>query len=189
MGLTLCRPEKRNEYWRKPPIKTKLGAWALGLLAITAVAVAAFVPAIGAAADPETDSAQSDLAIATGDHTRLPTWLRHSIIACAAETMEARVGTVKAGLRAGFSLKEIAARHGVREGELKRGILDCERQFLWRLVGTDKLNRAEFYRLMYFLTTHIDRIVNYHYNPNDAALSDAATEAITDKPVTDAAPD
>jgi hypothetical protein len=36
---------------------------------------------------------------------------------------------------------------------------------------------------MYFLTTHIDRIVNYHYSPSDAVLSDAATDA----PVTDAA--
>ena len=159
-------------------MKRRLGLLALCLLAVTGIAMSA---ATSAGAEPETDSAQIDIAIATGDHTRLPTWLRYSIIACAAETMDARVGAVKAGLRAGHSLKEIAARHGVREGELKRGILECEREFLWRLAGTDKLNRAEFYRVMYFLTTHIDRIVNYHYGPNDAVLSDAVTDvAVTD---------
>ncbi len=162
-------------------MKRKLSALALGLLATTALAFGALGPAGGVAADPETDSAQIDLAIATGDHTRLPTWLRYSIIACAAETIEARVSTVWAGLRAGYSLKEIAARYQMRENELKRGILECERQFLWRLVETDKLNRAQFYRLMYFLTTHIDRIVNYHYSPSDPVLSDAVTGvAVTD---------
>lgn len=169
-------------------MKRKISALALGLLATTALAFGALGPASGVAADPETDSAQIDLAIATGDHTRLPTWLRYSIIACAAETIEARVSTVKAGLRAGYSLKEIAARYHVRENVLKRGILECERQFLWRLVETDKLNRAQFYRLMYFLTTHIDRIVNYHYHPSDPALSDAVPDiAITDVQVTDVA--
>ena len=161
-------------------MKLKIGL-ALSLLAVTAIAAAALGTATGAAADPETDSAQIDIAIATGDFTRLPTWLRHSIVVCAAETIDARVSTVKAGLRAGYSLKEIAERHGVRAPELKRGILDCEREFLWRLVGTDKLNRAEFYRVMYFLTTHIDRIINYHYNPSAAELSDAAP----DEPATD----
>lgn len=159
----------------------KLCALALGLLATTAIAIGALGPASGAAADPETDSAQIDIAIATGDHTRLPTWLRYSIVACAADTINVRVATVKAGLSAGHSLSEIAARYGVREPALERGILECERHFLWRLVETDKLNRAEFYRLMYFLTTHIGRIVNYHYSPNDAVFSDAATDvAVTD---------
>ena len=171
-------------------MKRKLGVLALGLLATTALALGALGPGGSVAAEPETDSAQIDLAIATGDHTRLPTWLRYSIIACAAETIEARVSTVKAGLRAGFSLKEIAARHGVRANELKRGILECERQLLWRLVEADKLNRAQFYRLMYFLTTHIDRIINYHYEPHDAVLSDAVTDvAVTDRALTDAARD
>jgi hypothetical protein len=164
---------------------TRIGALALGLLATTAIAIGALGPATGAAADPETDSAQIDLAIETGDFTRLPTWLRYSIIACAAETMEARVSTVKAGLRAGFSLKEIAARHGVRANELKRGILDCERHFLWRLVEIDKLNRAEFYRVMYFLTTHIDRIINHHYHPTGAVLRDTVTDAEPTDAVTD----
>ncbi len=166
-------------------MKRKLGTLALGLLATTVLALGALGPAGSAAADSETDAAQIDLAISTGDHTRLPTWLRHSIIVCAAETIEARVSTVKAGLRAGFSLKEIAARHGVRVNELKRGILDCERHLLWRLVEAGELNRAQFYRLMYFLTTHIDRIVNYHYDPHDRVLSDT----ITDVTVTDAVRD
>jgi hypothetical protein len=164
-----------------PPMKRKLGALALGLLATTAIAMGAFGAATAAHADPETDSA-IDAAIASGDHTRLPTWLRHSIIVCAAETIHVRVGTVTAGLRAGHSLSEIAARFGVREPALERGILECERHLLWRLVETDKLNRAQYYRLMYFLTTHIDRIVNYHYSPSDPALSDALTDAL----VTDA---
>jgi hypothetical protein len=167
-------------------MKLKLSALALGLLATAAIVIGALGPATSAAADPETDSADIDIAIKTGDFTRLPTWLRHSIIVCAADTMHARVATVKAGLRAGHSLSEIAARFGVREPALERGILNCERTYLWRLVGTDKLNRAEFYRLMYFLTTHIDRIVNYHYNPSDPVLSDAVTDvAVTDVPVTD----
>ncbi|HEU0074202.1 MAG TPA: hypothetical protein VFS30_09335 [Dehalococcoidia bacterium] len=162
-------------------MKRKISTLALGLLATTAIAIGALGSATGAAADPETDSAQIDLAIAAGDDTRLPTWLRYSIIACAADTIHVHVATVKAGLRAGHSLSEIAARYGVREPALERGILECERHFLWRLVETDKLNRAQFYRLMYFLTTHIDRIVNYHYSPSDPALSDAATDvAVTD---------
>jgi hypothetical protein len=166
-------------------MKFKIGGLAIALLAMTAIVIGALGPATNAAADPESDSAEIDIAIATGDFTRLPTWLRHSIIVCAAETMDARVSTVKAGLRAGYSLKEIAERHGVRAPELKRGILDCESHFLWRLVGTDKLNRAEYFRVMYFLTTHIDRIINHHYNPSDAELSGA----VTDEPVTDAVTD
>jgi len=175
-------------------MKLKLGGLALGLLATTALALGALGPAGSVAAEPETDSARIGLAIATSDHTRQPTSLNrpepspvcipaamlhlgcYSIIACAAETIEARVSTVKAGLRAGFSLKEIAARHGVRANELKRGIVECERQLLWRLVEADELNRAQFFRLMNFLTTHIDRIINYHYDPHDAVLSEAVKD-------------
>lgn len=157
-------------------MKHKLGALALGLFAITVIAIGALGPAAGVAAEPETDSAQIDLALALGDDTRLPTWLRHSIIVCAAETIDARVSTVKAGLRAGHSLKEIAARHGVRANELKRGILTCERELLWRLAGTDKLTRLQAYRIFSLLQANIDRIINFHYNPNDAVLSDAVTD-------------
>jgi hypothetical protein len=168
----------------------KLATLALGLLVCSVVVAGALGPATGAAAEPAPDE-EIDAAIAGGDHTRLPAWLRHSIIVCAADTIHIRVATVKAGLRAGYSLSEIAARFGVREPALERGILECERHYLWRLVETDKLNRAQFYRLMYFLTTHIDRIVNYHYESGDPALSDAletdvapstvqVTDAVTD---------
>ncbi len=170
-------------------MKRTLGALALGLLATTALAFGALGTAGSAAAEPEVDSARIDAAIAANDHTRLPLWLRHSIIVCAAETIEVRVSTVKAGLRAGYSLKEIAARYHVRPNELKRGILECERHLLWRLVEAEKLTRAQFYRLMYFLTTHIDRIINYHYAPHDRVLSDVTDVLVTDRPVTDAVRD
>jgi hypothetical protein len=155
-------------------MKLKLGALALGLLALSAIAIGAIGPATSAAADPESDSAQIDEAIATGDFTRLPVWLRHSIIVCAAETIHAPVSAVKADLLAGHSLKEIANRYGVRAPELQRGILTCEHEYLWRLVGTGQLTRLQAFRVFNFLEIHIERIVNYHFNPLDAALKDAA---------------
>jgi hypothetical protein len=156
-------------------MKLKLGALALGLFATTAIVFGAVGPATGAAAEPETGSAQIDTAIASGDFTRLPVWLRHSIIVCAAETIGARVSTVQADLRTGQSLKEIANRYGVRAPELQRGILACEHEYLWRLVGTGKLTRLQAVRVFNFLEIHIERIINYHFDPHDAALADAAT--------------
>jgi hypothetical protein len=156
-------------------MKLKFGALALGLLALSAIAIGAIGPATSAAADPESDSAQIDAAIATGDFTRLPVWLRHSVIACAAETIDVPVSTVQAGLLAGHSLKEIANRYGVRAPELQRGVLACEHEYLWRLVGANKLTRLQAVRVFSFLEIHIERIINYHFDPHDAALTDAAT--------------
>jgi hypothetical protein len=153
-------------------MKTKLGALALGLLATTVLAIGAFGSATSAAADPDPAVESADAAIASGDHTRLPYWLRQSIIACAADTIDARVVTVKAALRQGYSLKEIAARHEVRAPELKRGILACERDVLDRLVDAGKLTRLEAARIFDFVEDHIERIINYHYQPNDPALAD-----------------
>jgi hypothetical protein len=170
-------------------MRSKLGALALGLLAITVIAIGAIGPATSAAADPETE-AEIEAAIASGDHTRLPTWLRHSIIVCAAETIGVHPATVKAGLLEGHSLKEIAARYGVRAGELERGILACEADFLQRQVENGTLTRWQAYRIFEFIEDHIHRIINYHYSPNDPVLSDAATDvAVTDEPVPDAVMD
>lgn len=171
-------------------MKSKLGALALGLLATTAIAIGALGPTAGVAAqEPETDSA-IDAAIDSNDHTRLPTWIRHSIIVCAAETIDVRVTTVKAGLRNGYSLKEIAARYEVRASELKRGILACEAAFLQRMVLNGNLTRWQAYRIFEFIEDHIERIINYHCSPSDPVLSDAATDlAPTDVAVTDAATD
>jgi hypothetical protein len=109
-------------------MKIKLGALALGLLATTAIAIGALGAATTASAnEPQLESA--DAAIASGDHTRLPYWLKNSIIACAAKTMDERVAVVKAALRQGYSLKEIGIRHGVRPEALEDGILRCERHF------------------------------------------------------------
>ena len=166
-------------------MKSKVGALALCLLATSAILIGAVGPATGAAAEPEAD-AEIEAAISSNDHARLPIWLRHSIIVCAAETIDVHVATVKAGLRAGHSLKEIAARHGVRPLELKRGILACEWHFLARLVEAGKLSRWQAYRVFEFIEDHIDRIINYHYNPNDSVLRDDAT---SDVPETDAATD
>jgi hypothetical protein len=154
-------------------MRIKLGALALGLLAITAIAIGAFGAATTAsAADPSLESA--DAAIASGDHTRLPYWLKNSIVACAAQTMDERVAVVKAALRQGYSLKEIGIRHGVRPEALERGILRCERHFLDRLVANGKLTRLEAARIFDFLEDHITRIINYHYQPSDPVLRDAA---------------
>jgi len=154
-------------------MRIKLGALALGLLAITTIAVGAFGAATTAsAADPSLESAGA--AIATGDHTRLPFWIKNSVIACAARTMNERVAVVKAALRQGYSLKEIGIRHGVRPEALERGILHCERHFLDRLVANGKLTRLEAARIFDFLEDHITRIINYHYQPSDPVLRDAA---------------
>jgi hypothetical protein len=154
-------------------MKTKLGALALGLLAVTAIAIGALSAVTTAsAADPPPDS--PDAAIASGDHTRLPYWIKNSIIACAARTMNERVAVVKAALRQGKSLKEIGIRHGVRPEALERGILYCERHHLDRLVADGKLTRAEAARIFDFLENHITRIINYHYQPTDPVLRDAA---------------
>ena len=166
-------------------MRSKLGGLALGLFATTAIAIGALGPATSAAAEPAPD-AEIDAAIAGNDHTRLPVWLRHSIIVCAAETIDVHVAAVKAGLRAGHSLKEIAARHGVRPAELKSGILACEWHFLARLVEADKLSRWQAYRVFEFIEDHIDRIINYHYNPHDPVLRD---DAASDVPLTDAVTD
>ena len=91
--------------------------------------------------------------------------LRESIIACAAKTIGIREHEVRAGLRAGASLKEIAARHGVRPNELKRGILDCEADLLRRLVDAGLVTRLQAARIMNYLTDHIDRIISFHYQP------------------------
>ncbi len=175
----------------------KLGALALGLLATTAIAFGALGGTASAAAEPESDSAQIDAAIASGDHTRLPTWLRNSIIACAAETIDVSVSEVKAGLRHGYSLKEIATRHGVRPPELKRGILSCEQHLLLRMVEAGKLSRHEAHRILNFLEEHINQIINHHYATDDHVIRDAAItdvapsdvrvtdEAVTDVRVTD----
>jgi hypothetical protein len=154
-------------------MKTRLGALALGLLAITAIAIGALGSAtIASADDPALESA--DTAIASGDHSRLPFWVKNSIIACAAKTMDERVAVVKAALRQGYSLKEIGIRHGVRPEALENGILRCERHFLYRLVEAGKLTRLEAARIYDFIEDHITRIINFHYNPGDPVLRDAA---------------
>jgi hypothetical protein len=154
-------------------MKTRLGALALGLLAITALAISALGAATTvSAADPPPES--PDAAIDSGDFTRLPYWVKNSIIACAAKTMDERVAVVKAALRQGYSLKEIGIRHGVRPEVLERGILRCERHFLDRLVEAGKLSRQEAYRIYDFIEDHITRIINFHYDPSDPVLRDAA---------------
>ena len=154
-------------------MKTKLGALALGLLAITAIAIGALGAATTASADdPQLESA--DAAITSGDHTRLPYWVKNSIIACAAKTTNERVAVVKAALRQGYSLREIGIRHGVRPEALERGILRCERHFLDRLVEAGKLTRLEAHRIYDFIEDHITRIINFHYSPSDPVLRDAA---------------
>jgi transposase-like protein len=121
-------------------MRSKLGALAFGLLATTALAISALgAPGGVSAADPPPES--PDAALASGDHTRLPYWIKNSIIACAARTMDERAAAVKAALRQGLSLKEIGVRHGVRPEVLEHGILRCERQLLDRLVQAGKLTR------------------------------------------------
>jgi hypothetical protein len=122
----------------------------MGAFALTGVASAA-------------DPAPVDESFGYGaDHPDFPVWLRGSVIDCAAKTIGIPVEEVKAGLRHGHSLKEIAARHGVRPAALAKGILRCEDVFLTRLAQAGKITREQKVRLMHFLTRHIDEIISYH---------------------------
>jgi hypothetical protein len=116
-------------------MRTKLGLLALATLAALAVSLLGPDP-VAFAEDGGLESAEP--AIASGDYTRLPYWLKNSIIVCAARTMDERVAVVKAALRQGYSLKEIGIRHEVRPEALEQGILRCERHFLHRLVEVDQ---------------------------------------------------
>ena len=94
----------------------------------------------------------------------MPRWLRHSIIVCAARTMDVEVERVKWGLLHGHSLKEIGIVAGVRPVELENGILRCEHTLLERLVLADKLEPGEARRIFRFLEEHITRIVDYKWD-------------------------
>jgi hypothetical protein len=129
----------------------------LGGIAAALLLVAA-VPSGTAAADPAFDEAQARLF--DGDTTHPERWLRHSIVVCAAETMNLDVRQVVYGLRNGHSLKE-------------NGILRCERLLLDRLVEAGKLEPSEARRIWHYLEDNITRIINYKWNPQDPALDSA----------------
>jgi hypothetical protein len=142
----------------------------LGGIAAALLLVAA-VPSGTAAADPAFDEAQARLF--DGDTTHPERWLRHSIVVCAAETMNLDVRQVVYGLRNGHSLKEIGIRAGVRPERLENGILRCERLLLDRLVEAGKLEPSEARRIWHYLEDNITRIINYKWNPQDPALDSA----------------
>ncbi len=89
-------------------------------------------------------------------------------------------------LRHGYSLKQIGIRAGVRPVALEHGILRCEHAVLTRMVEHGDLEPGEARRIFNFLESHITRIINFQWNPRDAALTDVAlsdvapTEAVTD---------
>jgi hypothetical protein len=144
------------------------------LLAGIAAAVTLLVaigPATMSSAAPGFDESQARLF--DGDDTHPARWLRHSIIACAAETMNLEVRQVVIGLRSGHSLKEIGIRAGVRPERLENGILRCERALLGRMVEAGELQSSEARRIWNYLEDHITRIINFKWNPEDPALDSA----------------
>ena len=144
------------------------------LLAGIAAAVTLLVaigPATMSSAAPGFDESQARLF--DGDDTHPARWLRHSIIACAAETMNLEVRQVVIGLRSGHSLKEIGIRAGVRPERLENGILRCERALLGRMVEAGELQPSEARRIWNYLEDHITRIINFKWNPEDPALDSA----------------
>ena len=143
----------------------------LGAIAAAALLFTAISPSTTVAADPAFDEAQARLF--EGDTTHPARWLRHSIVVCAAETMNLEVRQVVYGLRNGHSLKEIGIRAGVRPEKLENGILRCERLVLDRLVEAGKLEPSEARRIWRYLENNITRIINYKWNPQDPALDSA----------------
>ena len=139
-----------------------------------AAAVTLFVavsPAATSSAAPNFDESQARLF--DGDDTHPARWLRHSIIVCAAETMNLEVRQVVIGLRSGHSLKEIGIRAGVRPERLENGILRCERALLSRMVEAGELEPPEARRIWNYLEDHITRIISFKWNPQDPALDSA----------------
>ncbi|HLF71793.1 MAG TPA: hypothetical protein VI759_06550 [Dehalococcoidia bacterium] len=130
-------------------------------LVITVLALGAGAFALTTATPTQAQEAPQDELALAGAGCDCP-WLKESIIAAAAQTIGIRPEEVIEGLRHGASLKQIAARNGVREPALKRGILAHEKTYLYRLVDAGKLERPEAVRILKFLTDHIDRIVNWH---------------------------
>ena len=144
-------------------MKSKVGIFFVGMAALGLLLVGSFAQASPVGAEPPPLSAPPEVVV-WHDGGPYP-WLRESIILAAAHTIGISVEEVKHGLRAGHSLKEIAARHGVRPPELMRGILEFERHFLARKVAAGELTRPEAARILDFLTEHIERIINYHPSP------------------------
>jgi hypothetical protein len=105
------------------------------------------------------------------DDFLLRPWLRRSIIECAAKVMDLEVWQVVYGLREGHSLKEIGVRAGVRPERLEYGILRCERAVLAHMVETGQLQPEEARRIYNFLDNNIERIISFHWNPDDEALN------------------
>jgi hypothetical protein len=144
------------------------------LLAGIAAAAMLFIavsPATMSSAAPGFDESQAPLF--DGDTTHPARWLRHSIIACAAETMNLEVRQVVLGLHNGHSLKEIGIRAGVRPEQLENGILRCERALLSRLVEAGELEPSEARRIWHYLEDHITPTINFKWNPQDPALDSA----------------
>ena len=147
-------------------LTTLLAGIAAAVMLLTAVS-----PATTSSAAPGFDEAQARLF--DGDTTHPARWLRHSIIVCAAETMDLEVRQVVLGLRNGHSLQEIGIRAGVRPERLENGILRCERALLSRMVEAGELEPSEARRIWNYLEDHITRIINFKWNPQDPALDSA----------------
>jgi hypothetical protein len=144
-------------------MKTRFGMFLAGL-AIAVVTFGVLSPVGSAAAEEPATAGEIDAAYFYGEDAAMPPWGRYSIVYCAAQTMGIEVDAVKMGLRDGHSLKEIGIRAGVRPVTLENGILRCEHSLLERLVAAGELEPHEARRIMNFLSSHITRIINYHWS-------------------------
>jgi hypothetical protein len=133
-------------------------------LVFAVLGFAALSPAGGVSAQEPEMAGEVDSAYFYGEDARVPSWLRYSIVYCAAKVMDLEVEQVKTGLRTGHSLKEIGIRAGVRPFTLESGILRCEHNLLERLVNAGELDPGEARRIYQFLTAHITRIINWSWD-------------------------
>jgi len=166
-------------------MKLKIGMLAAGLVAAV-VSFGAFAPTGTAHAEERDAVGEVDALLFIGADFQAPRWLRHSIVVCGAKTTHLEVEQVIVALRHGHSLKQIGLRAGVRPVALEHGILRCEQAVLARMVENGDLEPGEARRIFRFLESQITRIINFQWNPDDAALTDVApsdvapTDAVTD---------
>jgi hypothetical protein len=150
-------------------MKFKIGMLFAGL--VVAVAAIGVLNPIGMASAEDNPATTGDVDVPyffTGGAS-MPHWLRYGIVYCAARTTGLDIDLIKAGLRNGESLKQIAAQAGVRPVVLENGILRCERGVLDGLVDVGELDRLQAARIYTFLETHIARILNFTWDGPSAS--------------------
>ena len=121
-------------------------------------------PVGSASAEEPGISGEIDAAYFFGNDAGMPSWLRYSIVYCAAKTMNLEVDQVSWVCVTGSSLTEIGIRAGVRPDALATGILRCEHNLLDRLVNSGDLDPGAGSPDHDLPAPHIERIINYSWD-------------------------